>query len=69
MLAICISIFIIVHNGGNMKSWALFNTNLSIYYAVYLLLKCSYLLLSAQFYILRVVCSYLLITGSIDLGI
>ena len=46
-----------VANGGNMKSWAFWNTNLSVYYAVYLLLNHSYLPLSAQFFILRVVAS------------
>ena len=44
----------IMPNGGNMKSWAFWNTNLSICYAVDLMLKCSCLLLSAQFFILRV---------------
>ena len=38
-----------------MKSWALWNTNLSIYRTVYLTLKCSYLVISAQFFILRVI--------------
>ena len=37
-----------------MKSWAFWNTNLSTYYTVYLMLKSSYLALSAQFFILRV---------------
>jgi hypothetical protein len=41
-------------NGGNMKSWAFWNTNLSIYHTAYLMLKYSYLVLSAQFFILRV---------------
>ena len=41
-------------NGGNMISWAFWNTNLSIYYTVYLIVKCSFLPLSAQFFILRV---------------
>lgn len=37
-----------------MKSWAFWNTNLSIYLTVYSLLIRSYLPLFAQFYILRV---------------
>jgi len=45
------------HNDCNMKFWAFWNTNLSIYNTVYLLLIRSYLPLSAQFFILRVVAS------------
>ncbi len=41
-------------NGGNMKSWAFWNTNLSIYHGVQLMLKCSFVILFAQFFILRV---------------
>jgi len=48
------SMFVMAYNGGNMISWAFWNTNLSIYYNLYLMLKCSYLPLSAQFIILRV---------------
>lgn len=41
-------------NDGNMKSWAFWNTNLSICYAVYLFLIHSYLPLSDQFFYIRV---------------
>jgi len=37
-------------NGGNMKSWAFWNTNISIYHTVYLLLFRSCLPLSVNFF-------------------
>ena len=39
---------------GNMKSWVFWNTKLSSCYAVFLMLNYSYLVLSGQFFILRV---------------